>query len=223
MSKNANLARALKLIARPQKVMEQVMPYEMAKRIVWKMGNEILSQHGREWKIADEQKQVVENMVKYFINDPSCKYDLNRGIYIFGDVGRGKTFLLDLMKAFADAVPITAKRFRKAHCADIADRVLWAKDSTSSHLADYQSGGWLFDDLGNEPGAIKTYGNEYQVMERVLVQRYGKFTSGFCLTHITSNDTPDELEKKYGTRLADRAKEMFNFVFLKGDSNRQSY
>jgi len=215
------IARALKAIARPQKAMPQVMDYQTAKRIVWKIGNGILEQCKRVWQVEKENKEAIENLVKYFINDPSGKYDTTKGLYIFGDVGRGKTFLFTVMKHFADAATITCKQFRVAHCGDIADKVLWAKDTTTSHLAEYQSGAWLFDDLGNEPGAIKTYGNEVQVMERLLIQRYAKFVNGFCLTHITSNDTPDELMKKYGTRLADRANEMFSFIFLKGESKRK--
>lgn len=213
--------RAMNAIKRPQKQMRQVMEYEVAKRLVWKIGNAILEERGRKWEIEDCQKEIVESLVKYFINDPTGRLDNSKGLYLWGDVGRGKTFLFEVMKVFADAVPITAKRFRMVSCAEIADKLLWARGESGQQMSDYHQGGWMFDDLGNEPGAIKSYGNEVQVMERLLVARYSKFTNGLCLTHVTSNDTPDELLQKYGTRLSDRAKEMFNFVFLRGESKRK--
>lgn len=214
------VARAMKAIQRPQKQLPQIMDYEIAKRIVWKIGNAVLAERGRKWEIEDEQKEVIESLVRYFINDPEGRLDVNRGIYLWGNVGRGKTFLFEVMKAFADAVPITPKRFRIATCTEIADKLLWNKGETGDQMANYHHGSWMFDDLGNEPGAVKSYGNEVQVMERLLVARYQRFTDGLCITHVTSNDKPDEIEGKYGTRFYDRAKEMFNFVYLRGNTKR---
>lgn len=215
------LNRAFRNIERPLKEVKPLMDYDAAKYIVWEIGNKILERDKRKWVVPKEQAETIEHIIRYFINDPKGKHDPQKGIYLFGDVGRGKTFLFDVMKVFCDAVPLTPKRFRIASCSEIADKLIWDKNENNRQMADYHNGIWMFDDLGNEPGAIKTFGNEVPVMERLLTARYQKFTNGICVTHVTSNDMPQELEKKYGTRLFDRANEMFNFVFLRGEySNR---
>ena len=215
------LARALNMIDRPQKVLLQVMGYETARQIIWKVGNAILAQSGNAWQVDEQQASIIESLIRYFINDPSGRFELSKGICLFGDVGRGKTFLFKVIQVFCNASKIENRQFKFANCADISDRVLWAKENMAEVIAGYCDGAWFFDDLGNEPSAVKSYGNEIQVMERILMQRYPKFVNGFCITHVTTNDTPDELETKYGTRLADRAKEMFNFVKLPGESKRK--
>lgn len=218
---DAALDRALKLIARPQNQLPQIMQYDDAKFIVWKIGNSILEQSGKKWQVDEHSKPVIENLIKYFINDPSGVHDLSKGLYLFGDVGRGKTFLFRVMQVFCQAVPIPKRQFKTINCADIVDEMLFAKNNSETLARFVNNETWCFDDLGNEPGAVKSYGNEIQTMERILIQRYVKFVNGFCITHVTSNDTPEELEAKYGTRLSDRATEMFNFIFLQGESKRK--
>lgn len=215
------IQRAMNLVVRPSKALPQFMDYETAKHIVWKIGNGILEQTKKTWIVEESQKKIVEDLVKYFINDPSGRHELTKGIYMFGDVGRGKTFLFKVMQIFCQASNNQSRIFKFANCADISDRALWAKDGMNDVIASYCSEAWFFDDLGNEPSAIKSFGNEIQVMERILMQRYPKFVNGNCITHITSNDTPEDFKNKYGSRLADRANEMFNFVMLTGSSKRQ--
>ena len=59
-------------------------------------------------------------------------------------------------------------------------------------------------------------------MERVLTQRYENFTEGKYLTYVTTNLLPEDLEEHYGSRLAERAKEMFNLIFVDGISRRRN-
>lgn len=218
---SSSLNRAFYNIHRPQKELNQVLSYDDAKVIVWEIGKGILEQSGKKWMVDKHSKPVIENIIRYFICDPAGEYDLSKGLYLFGDVGRGKTFLMRVMQVFCQAVPIEKRKFKTANCADIVDELLFLKDNAGLMDKYVNNDTWLFDDMGNEPGAVKSYGNEILPMERILIQRYVKFVNGFCITHVTSNDTPEELEAKYGTRLADRATEMFNFIFLQGESKRK--
>lgn len=215
------LESAVRMASKSRGCKWRPMEYDAAKLIVWKIGNTLLSQFGKTWDVDEKQSKVIENLVRYFINDPTGKYDPLKGIYLFGDVGRGKTFLFNVIDIFLNASRFTPMQFKTGNCAEISDRVLWAKDETEGVINTYCANCWLFDDLGNEPSAIKSYGNEFQVMEKILMRRHQRFMKEHFLTHATSNDTPDELEKKYGTRLADRAKEMFNFVALPGINQRK--
>ena len=41
------------------------------------------------------------------IRDKSCKYDLDRGLAFLGNVGAGKSFLLDQLVKFANTTQLT--------------------------------------------------------------------------------------------------------------------
>ena len=51
-----------------------------------------------EFEINDQNRAIYENGVKYFAGDPSCKYDLRKGLYFFGPVGVGKLFTLKSLR-----------------------------------------------------------------------------------------------------------------------------
>jgi hypothetical protein len=64
-------------------------------------------------------------------------------------------------------------------------------------------------------------------MSPILSHRYDLYTLNGTITHATSNlkltsSDPDEttIETRYGTRIKDRMKTMFNFILLDGDSRR---
>ena len=58
-----------------------------------------------EWKAFKEKRS---NFVKKLINRP----DIPQGVYMFGGVGRGKSFLMD---CFFNAVPLKRKKIGRAH------------------------------------------------------------------------------------------------------------
>ena len=55
-------------------------------------------------------------------------------------------------------------------------------------------------------------------MQYVFQMRYDMRND--CLTHVTTNLTPDQIESVYGDYIADRVNEMFNVIELKGLSRR---
>ena len=36
------------------------------------------------FEIDDENRNIYEETIKYFAADPSCKYTLNKGLYVYG-------------------------------------------------------------------------------------------------------------------------------------------
>lgn len=75
-----------------------------------------------------------------------------------------------------------------------------------------------FDELGREPMPTKYFGTELNVMQYVFQCRY-EFRNE-VLTHVTTNLTTAEVQKNYGSYIADRINEMFNVIELKGSSRR---
>ncbi|MEO1263936.1 MAG: hypothetical protein AAFZ15_34340 [Bacteroidota bacterium] len=221
------MARVAALVLRPQKRLSQAMDYEDARKYVFEIGKLKLAERGRVWEVDEYNRGVITETIKYFICDPSCEHDLNKGLFFFGGVGRGKTFLMEVMQVFCEAARIGQRQYLNVSTIDVVQK---AKDYSEASRKDgnnplsyYSDPGkvFCFDDLGAEPGTVKVYGNETAAMETILTKRYQRFINGFCLTHVTSNCTPDDLEKRYGTRLADRFNEMFNFILIGGESRRK--
>ena len=56
-------------------------------------------------------------------------------------------------------------------------------------------------------------------MQHIIQMRYDNRRS--CVTHVTTNMAPTDVAKYYGSYVADRCVEMFNFINLNGTSLRQ--
>lgn len=215
----AMIRRARFATLRPQKQITHAMPYDDARRLTWVILGANVSHNHRRFMVDDFNRQVIVNLIRYFIGDPACEWDLQKGILLFGGIGGGKTLLMRAMQTLCRTARLSEREFAFAVCADLVDEVK-AEGSTEG-LRRWMKGDCCFDDLGQEPLIVKVYGNDMTVMERILTKRYEAFVNGKCITHATSNLTPEELDTMYGSRVGDRMREMFNFVFLDGQSRRK--
>jgi hypothetical protein len=64
----------------------------------------------------------------------------------------------------------------------------------------------------------KYYGNEFNVMAEILLNRYEQFIVHGLLTHITTNLSASEIEEYYGNRVRSRMREMFNLEIFNTNS-----
>lgn len=182
--------------------------------------------------IDQDNEQVVNLLCQYFAEDPEFQshkdvdgrpYSLEKGILLFGAVGVGKTQLLEIFRNNQK------QSYQVVTCHDVEGT--YAKNGPDYHPQTGAQGlrkyfgmvslqtnnqyghntlGFFFDDLGQEITNTKYFGTERNVMEEVLIQRYknGLFTS----THITTNLNREMIKETYGIRVADRIREMFNFI-----------
>jgi DNA replication protein DnaC len=190
--------------------------YDGAKVIAWSAMKMITNDNVI---VEDENKQVFENMIKYFILDPESSYDLDKGIWLWGNVGRGKDMLMTAMGMMSRSLRLASRIFYSESCRMIAYNV---NDQKSiGYLKQFFEHTWLFRDLGYEDRQVKVWGNDHPIMEEILVTRYDNFDKRGILTHVTTNVPPDRIMEVYGsTRLDSRAKQMFNFIHLRGADKR---
>jgi len=171
-------------------------------------------------------KEILLNLTLYFLGE-NGEYDINKGIYIYGEVGRSKTVLMDTFSAFTNKAEtfiasnrqeVTKRAFRIISTKDIVFEVATA--GNVQPIEKYKSGIYCFDDLGHE-SSVKVFGNDINVVEDLMTCRYRSFQNFGLITHATSNIPPKELANIYGTRLESRVNEMFNFIYLKGSDKRK--
>lgn len=171
----------------------------------------------------NETKGIIETLCLYFTSDEGFEmlnedYSLNKGICLYGNIGVGKT---TLMRLFCEN---QLSSYVVLNCSTIADDYakngvnefdlyegLYRSNGTIGRVFGHTDLGICFDDLGSE-SLSKNFGNERNVMQEILTRRYNNIFHLQNKTHITTNQTPDELERMYGLRIRNRMKEMFNVI-----------
>ena len=79
--------------------------------------------------------------------------------------------------------------------------------------------GLAIDEIGKEPTDSKHFGTGISVIQTILQLRYEVRREH--ITHGTTNLNPDEqFARIYGSYIADRVKEMFNVIEIKGETRR---
>lgn len=198
------------------------------------------------YHIDDENKPVLNALIHYFMKDErfasdrtvfldADKYEpsLDKGIILMGNVGSGKTILMDIFKNVFGGFGIVTCRQIAAKYTDEGHQSLaiYGRDAVQentkwkySHgIAQRTENGTihynkLFDDLGAE-GDAAYYANKINVIGEVIQDRYETFCKyPNLVTHFTTNLTIEEIESNYGTRVVSRLHQMCNFIKLGGTS-----
>lgn len=180
--------------------------------------------NGKSFVVDRDNEAQVEMICQYFAGVTAPDIDPNKGLALLGNVGVGKTYLMSFF--FQNQV----QSYVMANCRKIEG--LWVeeagmKDKPAQGVISRYSGIWpgymnsnpfghqqlgvCFDDLGTETSPSKAYGEEKNVLAEILMNRY---ESGmpFNMTHVTTNLSAHDIGLKYGTRVRDRFREMFNVI-----------
>jgi len=180
--------------------------------------------------IIDENSNEIISLIsrdRYVIKNNDRK-----GLLVMGSVGCGKTLL---MKGLSE----TYKLFKYYDPHYGGDRVFnfdiiptyslslgFSKEKNGFSIFDkgiFQAGSVVkflnydlcIDDLGAEDIAAQ-FGNVVNVVGNVLQQRYDLKS----LTFATTNLDTKHLKEFYGERVYSRMKEIFNFLYMKGNDRR---
>lgn len=175
-----------------------------------------------EFILTDEIEMLYKLLLLYFINDKRFEdlqpsFSLKKGLMLQGKVGNGKTTALKLFKIFS--YNNTSKCINDIWTASKLWNYATSNESDNYKRDIYRWKNFVIDDIGIENR--EHYGND--VIGSLLFERYDIFegTSGANKTHVTTNLTPNQLLDRYGERLYDRMKGMFNVIVLKGPSFRK--
>ena len=187
--------------------------------------------------IDDENRFAFENFIKWAHCDTSMKCldpvsgqvipgRLKCGIYIAGNTGTGKTWCMEIMQAYIQAIgikvlwhndndprPLYWRTIRADGLCDV-----WAE---SGNIQQYKTAPMLaIQDLGNEPPETLYMGNRLDVVRYVIEYRGDMHAE---MTFITSNLRMggEILKERYGDRVSSRLQEMCNYLVIKGKDRRK--
>jgi predicted ATPase len=173
---------------------------------------------GKEYEVDKVYAPILTEMLRYFTGNEGL--DLNKGIYLHGTYGSGKTVLMASIRRFlATYFPFNANGFLSVSLEKIIEDY-----KSDGNIAKYSYGindnpiNLCIDEFGKEM-TEKIYGTSADsIIKSLFMVRYELFGRG-KLTHVTSNFSPEELNVE--PILKDRMAEMFNFIEIKGESFRK--
>lgn len=202
----------------------QEMEYEDARRKLWAIlqmrAAHIATLENRpefEWVFSDGDKARIKNMLKYFINDNSSIYALHKGLFVFGQNGTGKTELLQAFEKFTNDNELS-KRFVFCSMSGIYTKT--KSDAAHDPITPNVQNDRCFDEFLRYSGPVKRFGDDLDLNEAIIEQRYDRFKRYGQLTHIIANATPNEAEAAISPMIFDRLRSMCTSVHFEGQSKR---
>lgn len=219
-------------------------PFEKIDRYVYRPFNEnealaILEAIGKsrspKFTIDEENRFAYLNFAKWCHCDATMQCinpetsevqrgNLLKGIFIAGNTGSGKSWLLDIMRAYCSAfgfkVELSGNK-RDLSWLTIRADAICDNFALEGNVRLYKSVGVLgIQDFGCEPSEAVYMGNKVDVMRSVIEYRGDKSD---LLTLFTSNlkiNSPS-LRQRYGDRVQSRLYEMCNYLVIKGKDRRK--
>jgi len=207
------------------RIKTNLMPLLEAKTKLWNMYLKD-SFAPAKFVVDDDNREVLEQLTKYFIRDESCEFDLKKGIALVGGVGTGKTNLMKQISYFCkDNNLETAFNLKdmEQFVAEVGTFGLSAENK-------YFTSNYCFDDIAIGNKEVNYYGTKTNPLGDLIHGTYLRYTRRVSKpTHFTMNinfDPTDEVERQklaeiYDIRWIDRLREMCNFVYLGGGSRRK--
>lgn len=141
-----------------------------------------------------------------------CEYLKGYNLWLFGNVGVGKTFFFDCMS--------------KVRWSMNMDRIItlsmietqgWTMDDAAKWATNNEECDVLIDDVGAEP-LLNHYGEKIEVFPYLLEKRMQLPHR----THLTSNLGPKDIMNRYDRRVADRFAQMFKGIEIKAKKSRRT-
>jgi hypothetical protein len=173
-----------------------------------------------EFKVDNDNRQVITDLFNYFLNIPG-NFDLKKGLWLEGDLGTGKSSLMQIFSKFMIA---RFDGFLIHICSHVANEysIYGNLDKYTYNQTGYcgEPVQMCFDELGRESIPANHFGQKLNVMQHILHIRYSLWQTDGLKTFITTNTDADEVEELYGDFIRDRRGEMFNIIELTGKSRR---
>lgn len=198
------------------------LDYEEARRRVWALFHQramqLAGKTGKEyWKFDAAERAILSGLIRYFINDPDGPYDPQKGLFVYGMPGTGKTEIMRIMAHFTTTSGLS-KAFRFGSMSDLY--VKSRTDDTFDPITSSVQFNRCFDELGRYTGPVMRFGNPIDINEAIIEQRYTRWQNYGQMTHFIANATPNDAATMFTSMLFDRLRAMCTSVEFPGESKR---
>ena len=166
------------------------------------------------FKETPEVKEYIAKVAKWLVSH-NCK----PGLMLYGQVGNGKT---TMAKAACSMINTLYHSALTHECKSVwqisaLDLAVIARNDSERFERIKKTEMLFIDDLGCEPVTVKSWGNELTPVVELLYHRYDKQ----LFTIISSNLSDSDFKERYGDRIDDRMREMFDRLSFTNKSFRK--
>lgn len=174
----------------------------------------------RAYVVDDFNRQVIIQMYYYVTGSPECIWNINKGIYLGGKVGCGKTVLL---QALCDIL-----HFVSGYTVEMIPANQLYKRIQQDGIMSLSRRPLFIDELGREQLEINDFGNRIRPINDLMEARYEAgvrtfFTSNFSLENLSKGRNDKGEKIGYGKYVGERIQETTNIVIMPGDSRREKW
>lgn len=166
-------------------------------------------------------KTIYKNALLYFRGDDRSDWDLNKGLFMHGNTGCGKSVFFDIFKIYTSK--LNHNSFIKSKQTKIIAEV--GKSGISAiekYIKQSMSVILYIDDFGSSNSELQYYGTNFDVMDELIQGRYDEFVKTGALTHVTTNVKPKDFKDKFNDRITSRMNQMFNVIQFPDKDYRRS-
>jgi DNA replication protein DnaC len=166
---------------------------------------------GGQLELTENTQRVIRSVASWFMQGKP-------GLLLMGRCGTGKSIMLSSVALLVRYHTNAQVNMGVSGASEVCE---WCRsDNEDAQLKFKQLKTFRYvgiDDLGTEPVTVKSWGTEVSPILDVLYHRYNERK----VTAITTNDSLEVLQKKYGQRMYDRFCEVYDRVIFDFDSFRQ--
>lgn len=196
---------------------KQVMPYKEASMLFDAYYHACIIKKGKkpiDWgSMSDDMKSALTNIVLWAIDSPNSLYPLCKGLNLLGDLGTGKTTIIEALSLFLKAID-SYKQFEIVNVNSMFFDI-----SKNGDIQKYvEMGNVCWNDVGVRSPEIEYYKKIIRPVDDIFQIRYD--TTPRPLNIMTTNIGKEDLLSFYQPRTLDRLPEMFTNVKLTGKSLR---
>ena len=168
------------------------------------------------YRVAAENAESFAAVVRYIAHWRAAKEGLcdypERGLFLFGEPGTGKTTAMLFFSGLCDVEMITTDELAKAFALKSGSGFWTLAD-------DYRYRPLIVDDLGCEENA-RSFGNQLPMADFIR-ERERQWQGSRLPTFFTSNaHDRNDLSKRYGKNICSRLLGMCEFIHFKGPDHR---
>ena len=214
----------LKKIGYYQTLPPAELTVDIGKEIMWDFMRRIIYSENPNAEIImdDDLKEMLPRFVKWLLGDYTGKYSPRKSLYIYGDLGTGKSTVamaaFYMMQYFKVQHKWAARSFEFKSMDEV-----WMKlytDKNFDAIKGMEAGNWCIDEIRVEHMELNSWGTKINVVNDLLAVRHLRWRMGQT-TIITSNIDPELLEEELkDSRLYQRMLLEYEFIELNGDNKR---
>lgn len=166
--------------------------------------------------VDDNNKRAVAGIFDWCIRDVNGELDPRKGLWIYGNIGTGKS---TLMKAVIQFV----SEYWLCDCGEkISPKWIDAPTFCGKYATDgftvFNSIPMGIDEVGTEIAPTNYVGNKLNVIAHLVNVLYNSRNDIPCI--VTTNKNLNDTLETYGERAIDRIGQLFNIVEIKGATRR---